>query len=354
MHISIQASVLVALVLGDALAQPAHRHTHQHKRSLVEVLNKRWGTPPNGWDDPANYEGVDFSKIDYSGNGGQPHASSVTAPQVENKLAVEPTSEPSGEPSGEPSSQPSATPSPGDGKKKSHDGGSGSCSDLADVYETGDNSAGAGPTAATSGNHKRATFEQDTYVGNTGESTYASNLKPESNCKSSSKYSLKFTNNMGSEQDFWLWNKIGASGVMDGISKNAFFQFRLADAQSAVFSVEPNSQIGFSQACGRAPTNGGVPNCNIGEANFNDGSKDTTGGSFYDVSMVTYNEITTTGGKPKLVPMTISADGYDDSTTSNCVYTLSSHNSAINPWSNDSCALGPNDPSPFHVNVVYG
>ncbi|KAL9130501.1 MAG: hypothetical protein Q9217_001321 [Psora testacea] len=338
MQISLQALVLAALALEAALAQPTHHHAHQHKRSLREVLNKRQGTPPGGEDNQAIYKDVNWSTVDYS------QAFPTGGPNVKNKMEAEPTSTSS--------SEPSSKPSAGSGNGKSHGGDSGSCSNLADVYTSGDTSS-HGVTAATAGKIKRATHEQDTYVGNTGGSKYGSNLKPEPNCEPSGIYSLKFTNHMGSDQDFWLWNKIGADGkTMNGMGTNAYYKFHLSNGQSAVFSVESNTQTAFSHACGRFASKGNVPNCNVGEANFND--QLTGGGSFYDVSMVPYNDIKGVQGNPTLVPMTISADGWDESTTSKCVYTQSSQNSPVQPGSSGKCAMGPGDARPFHVNVVYG
>ena len=365
MQISLTTLVLATFVLERTLAQPAHRHSHHHKRSLREVLSKRWGEPPTGWDDGNIYKDVDWSKVNYNGGGngetkggaGTPSSASPAptastdspAPGVENKMAVQPAAEASGQSSPKPSSQ--GGNAGGGGKGGDKKGGDGSCSNLADVWETGDTTS-QGPTAATARKNKRATLEQDTYVGNTGDQKYGSNMKPESNCETGATYSLKFTNNMGSDEDFWLWNKIGADGQMNGMMKNAHYKFHLANGQSAVFSVESNTQTAFSHACGRAAGNGNVPNCNVGEANFDD--QMSKGGSAYDVSMVTYNDIKKAGGSPRLVPMTISADGYDESTASNCVYTESSQNAPVQAGSSGKCAMGPIDASPFHVNVVYG
>ena len=368
MQISLKALVLATLALEGALAQPAHRHAHQHKRSFRDILVKR-NTPSGGWNNPELYKNIDkevnFSTVSITG---LPSATPAPnpSPPTGNKMAVKPEDTPSSETPPQSTSEDDKDDEDdaddaddagdkdnkgGNGGKDDKEASSGSCSNLADVFESGDTSS-QGPTSATARKIKRATFEQDTYVGNTGGGEYGSNMKPEPNCKASGTHSLKFTNNMGSEETFWLWNKIGADGSMNGMMKNAYYQFKLANGQSAVFSVEKDTQTAFSQACGRAAGNGNVPNCNIGEANFDD--QMSMGGSFYDVSMVTYNDIKNAGGSPNKVPMTISADGYDDSTAENCVYTHSSQNSPVQPGSSGKCACGPIDGRPFHVNVVYG
>lgn len=51
MHLSYQTVVLAALAFGSAVAQPSHRHSHQHKpRDLADVLGKR-----QNWNDPNTY-----------------------------------------------------------------------------------------------------------------------------------------------------------------------------------------------------------------------------------------------------------------------------------------------------------
>lgn len=349
----IHALVLAALACEAALAQPAHRHTHQHKRGLGEVLGKRWGTPKGGWNDDSNYVGVDWNKAYDEGTkeqGGDGGDQSSGTPSVSSSPSQ--TADQSG-PTSHAATSSSSSSNDGDSKstsKSSSDGdsssssssnssgGSGSCSNLADF-------------GLQNSKFKRATYEQDTYVGNTGGSKWGSNIKPEPSCEPSGEYSLTFVNNMSSKKEFLIWDKIGEDGTMDGMMKPAL-SFWLEDGQKAVFSIESNSQVGFSINEGRAAANGGVPNCNIGELNIDD--QNSHGGSAYDVSLVTLNDIKKNGGSPNEYPLKISAPGYSESTNSNCVYTDSSQNSPVQPGADGKCAMGPIDSSSFHVTAVFG
>ena len=335
----IHALVLAALACEAALAQPAHRHAHHHRRGLGEVLGKRWGTPKGGWNDDSNYVGVDFQKAYEEGveekSGGSGDSSSGTVSSSPSQTADQ-----SGPTSHAATSSQSSS-SGGDSSSSSSSsssGGSGSCSNLADF-------------ALQTSMDKRATYEQDTYVGNTGGANWGSNIIPEPSCNPSGEYSLTFLNNMSSKKEFLMWNKIGKDGKMDGMMQPAL-SFWLENGQKAVFSIESNSQIGFSINEGRAAANGGVPNCNIGELNIDD--QNSHGGSAYDVSMVTLNDIKNNGGSPNEYPLKISAPGYSESTNSNCVYTDSSQNSPVQPGADGKCAMGPIDSSAFHVTAVFG
>ena len=356
--------ILATLALEVALAQPAHRHAHHHKLGLRDVLGKRWGTPPNGWDDKNLYSGVDFTKAYEDGVKGKgqgqgdqghsdQHATPTTSPsETAGSSESTPTSQSSSQSSAQSSSQDSSQGSPhgsspssngasssSSSSGSSNNGDSSSCSDLKDLGWEG-------------GKAKRAKLEEDTYVGNTGGGDYASNIKPEPNCEPSLDHSLTFVNHMGSEKKFWIWNKIGADGKsMNGMMSKAK-EFTLQNGQKAVFSIERNSQLGFSLAVGRAASNGGVPNGNIGELNIDD--QLSHGGSAYDVSMVTLNDIKATGGSPIEYPLKISAPGYSLSSNSNCVYDEKSQNAPVKPGADGKCAIGPVDGSPFHVTAVFG
>ncbi|MDI1488332.1 MAG: hypothetical protein OHK93_007606 [Ramalina farinacea] len=347
----LQSLLLASLALGPALAQPAHRHARHHKFSLRNVLGQRdVPAPAGGWNNPDLYPCINFTQVYLEGHSDDMCADKSTsgsspAPVAENKVAVNKQSSSPSSSSAVPVSvasssvAPSSTPSSGGGTTGGSTGNSGlSCVNVANKL-------------------KRATYEQDTYVGNTGSPGAAcSNMKAESSCSSSGSYSITFTNNMGHEAEFWLWNKIGADQqTMNGMMTTPCFTFQLDNGKSTVFTVQPNSQVAFSYGgAGRASTNGGVPNCNVGEANFDAQDKGTSG-SFYDVSMVTYNDIKNTpGGSPQEVPMTITAPNYDASTNSNCVYTSSSQNSPVQPGSSGKCAMGPIDSSPFHITATFG
>ena len=336
---------LAALILAvGVFAHPTIHHVHHHHRlslrSLRDVLSKRT--------DYSNVDlsGADFSHVDTSGvdfekdvdwskifpNGGSPQQE---APPTATKVAI--TSDQTQEGS--------------HSESESHaESGSGSGSETKseEKEETEKKSSSGGKCVNLA---KRATPQQDTYVGN-----YDGNINGESNCESSGKYSITFVNNFDEEKEFVAWNKIGKSGKMDGLMTDPDKKFKLGPGEKGTLTYGPNSQVGFALNCPRANNFGGVYGCNIGEANFNDQNTlgGSIGGSFYDVSMVTYNDIKNGGGSPILVPMKISADGWDDSTQENCVYTHSSQNSPVNPGSSGKCACGPNDARDFHLTATFG
>lgn len=344
-----------ALALAASVfAHPTIHHIHKHHRlslrSLRDVLSKRTeytNVDLSGADfsnvdlsgaDFSNVDtsGVDWSKVKYPGEDGE---KSEDAPITEDKHAVV-TSD-----SGSESKSEAKAESKSDSKSESK---SDSKSDSKDEPKKKTSSGGKCVDLA-----KRATVQQDNYVGNTD-----GNIKGASNCEPSGdeKYSITFVNNFDEEKEFIAWNKIGKSGKMDGMMTEPDKKFKLGPGEKGTLVYGPNSQVGFGVNCPRASSFGGVPGCNVAEANFNDQNSagGAVGGSFYDVSMVTYNDIKNGGGSPTLIPMKLSADGYDDSTDQNCVYTHSSQNSPVQPGSSGKCACGPNDASPFHITATFG
>lgn len=356
----VQSLVLLAtLAIQGSIAQPAHRHAHHHKRrpacpALHTGTDAEWEACKD-WED---------ENIDYNiGKSGAPEKGDI--PVVQGKYEASTSGGDSGETKAneesekkgvavEQSSQNSAASKDNSDKGNSeNDGGSGNvgdCSNLEDLRFLG------------SGNSKRAEVHQDNYVGNTGGDEYGSNMQPVKDCnpeKAGKKNSLTITNE-GEESDFWIWNKVGKDGrPMSGMMGVGTKVFKLKKGQSACFAMESNTQMGFSKAIGRDTTRGGVPNGNVGEANFDDQSKDGEG-SLYNVSMVTYNEIAypidgKPAGKPVLTPMTISAKGLDDSTTEHCVYTKNSQNYPTQPWPGSKrCNSWAPKGQPFHVRATVG
>ncbi len=302
MQFSIQALVLATIALDCAVAQPAHnRHQHKHRRSLEEVVEKR-----------VDYAALDWTSICANGAcGSKPSAAPVVAGEKfapANTLA-NPTSSASG-----PGPKSTAAPA---------SGGDGSCSNLADVWTTGDNSGSVGKTAPQAGQtwsellsggskEKRATYAQDTSVGNVCPGgIYGRSMAPLKSCDNPNKYpyTLKFVNS-GAPRSFLLWNKIGSDCTsMNGFESNAFFKFALKSQQSAMFAFAKDVHIGFGLDCGRDKGSGGLL-CNIGEANIvpkNDTNQD--GPSSYDVSYVTYEDYKAQGSNPTESPISIVAEG---------------------------------------------
>lgn len=286
MHYSCQALVLAALALETAIATPALRHLHLHKRDLANV----------DWNDAKNYEGVKWTTINYN-QGASPTPSASSAPAAtapaNNKLAV--NNSPA-QPSSSPASPSQSSTSKSGAKSGGGSGGSGSCVDISQVWKTGDTSR-SGETAATykgtpwtdratgSQNAKRATHDQDTYVGNTDGNGkgYAQNIVPLSDCNNEDHaLSIKFTNakSNGADMNLALWNKVGPGADPNaaanlGAYVNSYFYISIPAGQSAAFAFEPNSQVAFSEAnsdiCQRQSPGYGIPggwNCIWGEANL--------------------------------------------------------------------------------------
>ena len=369
----VQSLVLLAtLALQGSVAQPAHRHTHLHKRSLQDVVEKRqpWDTSkdkagmsqewwdkqlknkdwnevfPNG--KPAEGKPVVSEKYEESAKDSASEGKKADQKADDSKSSKGEETEKKAGDAKSSSSEFSGSKGNSDSDNKSDDDSSSTadCSDLSDLHVEGDNKS------------KRATVQQVKYKGNTGSSGYNSNIKPEKNCKPSGKYSLTIINE-GETSDFWIWNKVGADGQpVSGMMGEGNQEFKLKKGQKAVFSFESNTQMGFSKAIGRAATRGNVPNGNVGEANFDDGNvAGGAKGSAYDVSMVTYNEIKDPArgpvGTPVLVPMTISRKGHDDSTTEKCVYTHDSQDSPVNPWNGKTCDTVLPSSDPFHITATF-
>ena len=326
MKISAILAVAVAALEG-VNAHPTISHAKFHKLRLRDLLKKK-DLDLSGVDWNTALAGKDWSKVNYDTPGGtQPPAntgSGSSAPPTEDKSVAKAAA---GSTSGGSSGQSQTSSS------QSAPGGSGKCLNVKALLS------------------KRATAQQDGYVGNT-----QGNITPEPNCQSSGHYSVTFVNKRGSTKSYDIWNKIGTDGKQSGMMSKPAQSFKLEDGQSATFTFGPNSQIGFSEDMGRAAGNGGVPNGPVGEVNFNDhnfgGGSD--GGSWYDVSMVTVNDIKKAGGSPMNVPITLTADNWDPSTNTNCVYTDSSQNSPVNPGKSGKCACGPRDASDLHITATFG
>jgi len=360
MQFSIQALVLATIALDCAVAQPAHnRHQHKHRRSLEEVVEKR-----------VDYAALDWTSICANGAcGSKPSAAPVVAGE---KFA--PVNTPTNPTSSASGPGPTSTAAPASG-------GDGSCSDLADVWTTGDNSASVGKTAPQAGQtwselvsggskEKRATYAQDTYVGNVCPSSiYGRNMAPLKSCDNPNKdpYTLKFVNS-GGDRNFLLWNKIGSDcKTMNGGQSNAFFKFSLKAQQSAMFAIAPNSQIGFSLDCGRDKGSNG-PFCNIGEANIVplDQTTGKPASSAYDVSYVTVEDYKQQGKTPTEVPMSIVAEGspggvpYSVSDATHCNFWQPSSSkpnfpsTQSDPGAKCNVISPPNDPTAeFHLVATF-
>ncbi len=332
MHLSFQALVL-ALSLEGALAQPAHRHQHKHRRDLADVLHQR----DDGWRS-VNYKAMDWNKIcaepgACSPNGKRPANEALP----EERLVVDPPGSPvvapvvsSSAPASSAIASPSPSNSPAPSTSDSSSGSStGSCNSLASVWDMksrdssrdgmkyhGDGSDCPGGCTSAHGapfsnftNTTPPAFvgTKDSYRGNVG-STYGHNMFPLSDCKVSDQpYSITFTNGHSKEISVAIWNKVGddyhiPERQQTGQSRNAFWKFKLAVGQSAAFAVQENTQIAFSQTCDRKLLDGAF-DCTIGEADFGSKNIPNNGWSGYDRSSIP-------SGSGNTGLLTVCADGH--------------------------------------------
>lgn len=161
------------------------------------------------------------------------------------------------------------------------------------------------------GKTKRATHEQNTYVGNTGLCGWGSNMMQISPGDATLyDYSLTFT---ASDSDFTChcFNKIGPDGGLNGSFQNSAITFTLKKGDSTAVACEANTQA--ICACGFGPA---VPVCGpIGQwtgtwAEFDMGSSPNGGQSGADVSVLAVQDCAANMGEATSFPgMRIAANG---------------------------------------------
>ena len=259
MQFSYSALLVVALSLDCAVASPArHRHSHQKK------------DPSNvDWNDPANYKGVDFTKIHYPGTpdpAADPVASPAASPATTSKAADAPAATSSIPENKAASAAPASSPSPAPAQ-----GASGQPSG-------GSSTSGFGGRT----DPKEDGVEADR-IGNLGI-PYGSNMKEISE---SDVGNFKYTNvisNTGSSQiNVNVWNKACPDGKVAGWTcPNLKLQIPAGGKKAVAF--DEDTQGGLALDCGTDPNRGGVPNCPWGEFDF--GNKKNSGWSGYDRSSI--------------------------------------------------------------------
>ncbi|KAL6715777.1 hypothetical protein ACLMJK_006738 [Lecanora helva] len=354
MHISFQALVLAALSLEGALAQPAHRHQHKHRRDLADVLGEKLDLSKRvDFNNADLYKNLDWNKICANGGcdpkkkgaqNGQNAANPAANPAANSSPAESAGASSQAPPPSTASSAPptasSGSSSTGDssgsgsnsgtgsssGSSSSSGTGSGSCPYPSAVWDksSADSSQSkiggvgkcpGGCTSADGGQYSSFSSPTqskigstvDTYQGNVG-STYGHNMYPLQSCDvSGQQYSITFHNADSSPIHVALWNKVGDDynqagnpGPVTGAFRNAFFKFPLGAGQSAAFAIDKNSQVAFSQACDRSGA--GAFDCTWGEADF--GNESNKGWSGYDRSSIPNSK-----GNTGL--LTVCADGHD-------------------------------------------
>ena len=190
--------------------------------------------------------------------------------------------------------------------------------------ESAPSSKPAGPSSASAGGTgvlqsfcpgktktKRATHEQNTYIGNTGLCGWGSNMMQISPSDTTLyDYSLTFT---ASDNDFTChcFNKIGPDGGLNGSFQNSAITFTLKKGDSTAIACEANTQA--ICACGFGSS---VPVCSpIGQwtgtwAEFDMGSSPNGGQSGADVSVLPVQDCAANTGKVTSFPgMRIAANG---------------------------------------------
>ena len=373
MHISFQALVLAALSLEGALAQPAHRHQHKHRRDLADVLGGKLDLNKRvDFNNPELYENVDWQKqcangacykqgeavvaTTSAGAGASPAETGGASSPAETTTQAPPASTSSSAPASSSSSSSSSSGSSGGSQgsgscvypsavwdKSSADssqskiGGVGKCPGGCTSADGGQYSSFSAPTQPKTG------ANVDLYQGNVG-TTYGHNMYPMQSCDvSSTQYSITFTNSDSSPINVALWNKVGDDynqpgnpGPITGAFRNAFFKFPLAAGQSAAFAVDKDSQVAFSQACDRSGA--GAFDCTWGEADF---ANESNGGwSGYDRSSIPNSK-----GNQGL--LTVCADGHDCSSAETHSFV-----SAAQTDAGGNLAVGPGQP--MHLKVTMG
>jgi len=250
MQLSYSALILAALSLECALAQPAHRrHAHKSRRGLADV----------NWDDKKNYNGVDFNTVDYhmGGQGAQSattQAATTAAPTVAATTSAASTS----------TSAPAAS-SPQTNSQSPQEAPQSPSQSQSSSSSGAQLKFGGKSTPKDDGN-------KDHYIGNVGI-PYGSNMlkleKPEH--ATDYTYSNTFNNPTSAKISVIVWNKSGSDGQpQSGMSLAANLKFDLGPNESVAVAFDENSQVSFSQDCGRNPMKGNVPDCTWGELDFGD------------------------------------------------------------------------------------
>lgn len=254
MQLSYSAIILAALSLECAVAQPAHhRHHHKHRRAEVAPVSP---VVPNVEVRDVDVSGVDWSKVDwskvhYTYPAGSPSPSPSVSPP-EKHVEVQPT------PTTTAAITAATTPAVVAPNTKSNAG----------TAESDDSSSApvfGGRTDPKDNGNK------DEYIGNVGN-PYGSNIqKATAGGAKKCKYSIKFANNGAQSKTFILWNKSGRDGrPQSGMGDAPYLHLPVAAGQSQYVCFDENSQVAFSEDCPRNPSQGNLPDCTWGEADFGD------------------------------------------------------------------------------------
>ena len=251
--------ILLAVGLDCALAQPHRHHVHKH-RDLKDV----------NWDDPSNYVGVDWKKVDYSGGKKPGHSDSAPAVHAA-PLAGSDNPAPSPAP---PASSPSPKPKPD--QEPHHEDPPAPASP--------DNSSGGVGKGFGGRTDPVDNGNKDEYKGNVGI-PYGSNMIKLDNPDDikNFKYSITFTNGGNDKISVALWNKGGSDGrPQSGMALPPHMKFDLDVGQNVAVVFDENSQVGFAKDGQRNQY--GLLTTAWGEADF--GDLRNQGWSGYDRSTI--------------------------------------------------------------------
>lgn len=249
MQLHYSAIVVAVLGLECAVAQPAHhRHHHKHRRAQAAPA------APDVEVRDVDVSGVDWSKIDWSKvqytypAGSSSPSATVSPAEAHVQVLTTPTPTPTTTPA--PTSTPVVVP-----QAKSNAGSDDS--DSAPVF-------GGRTDPKDNGN-------KDEYIGNVGK-PYGSNIqKATAAAAKKCKYSIHFVNNGQQSKNFILWNKSGRDGrPQSGMGDAPYLHLPVAAGQSQYVCFDENSQVAFSEDCPRNPSQGNLPDCTWGEADFGD------------------------------------------------------------------------------------
>ncbi|KAH6669414.1 putative allergen Asp f 4 [Halenospora varia] len=256
MRTSAASGLMLAALIGNAVAGPTHMHLHQkvHEKKDVQERDIDW-----------NNLGIDWSSAWAEGQ-----KTKTAAPAVATSAAAKATGAVFAE------AKKSSATATATSAKATSTSSSGSNSGLwKGIKGVSNDRTSFGSTSGTS------VGSEVSYVGNYG-SPYGSNIiKVDS--VGSNKYTNTFTNSQSSTITVNIWNKVGSDLLANSgqalAPKDTTLTFTLAPGASQVVAFAENTQIGWAQACDNIAASGAFATT-WGEANF------VSTGCGYDVSAI--------------------------------------------------------------------
>ncbi|KAL8947489.1 MAG: hypothetical protein Q9222_006237 [Ikaeria aurantiellina] len=315
--------VLAALSLEYALAQPAHRHIHKHRRT-VDVSGVDFTKIDYSKGSDVDVSGVDFTKIDYSGA-----KAPAPVPEAPKKAAAAPKVV-------------NVIPLPVDKSKsdtsKSESSGSKS-SGKSDTSSGSTGGAGSSFGGRTPGHMGGPTNDQ--YTGNVG-SPYGSNMMVvNAGDVDKYKYTNIFKNTGSTSMPIQVWNKCGRDGqAQSGMGEEPNLKFTLQPGESKAVAFDENTLAAFSRQCDR-DKNSNLPMCVWGELTF--GSEMPAGPTWQASNKWSgFDRSSIPAGANEVLTMSCSSCGSDETTSSR----------EKNAWKTAADTPGKNGVPPGPVHLV--